>query len=228
MQSFAAVTSRLRLRVLNSTPLCDSCNRAFGEPVVSDAVHSLSRILILMLSSLWASGAGSALASDKPTDLDGKPVEVFETSGTNGVVLLFTSVDCPIANRYAPEVRRIWERFHERKVSFWLVYADRDTTTEAIRKHLKEYQYPLAALRDPQHALVKQARATRTPECAVFDPSGKLVYHGRIDDRYVAFGKMRPKPTTHDLEDAIEAVLQRRAPKASFVPAIGCNIPDLP
>ena len=40
-------------------------------------------------------------------------------------VLMFVTTDCPIANRYAPEIRRIYEEFSE-GVTFWLVYISDD------------------------------------------------------------------------------------------------------
>ena len=58
----------------------------------------------------------------------------------------------------------------------------------------------------PRHALVTVAAATVTPEAAVF-AGGRLVYHGRIDDRYVDLGLERPSPTKRDLADALAAVL---------------------
>ena len=71
------------------------------------------------------------------------------------------------------------------------------------------------------------AHASVTPEAALFAvKDGKLqeVYHGRIDDRYLAFGQERPQATHHDLEEAIQATLAGRPiPKPSGAP-VGCSI----
>src|SRR4051812_3883545 len=120
-------------------------------------------------------------------DVDGHTVRPVSNDTT---VFIFTRTDCPISNRYAPEVRRIYQEFAPRGVKFWLVYVDPKQSAAAVREHLKEYDYPLTALQDPQHELVKLTHATITPETAVF-AGGKLLYRGRIDDRYVAFGKSR-------------------------------------
>ena len=82
-----------------------------------------------------------------------------------------------------------------------------------------------------KHALVEAAGARVTPEAALFVPGAggaRLVYHGRIDDRFVEFGRMRPAPTTHELEDAIAAVLAGKAVPRASAPAIGCAIPGAP
>jgi hypothetical protein len=54
------------------------------------------------------------------------------------------------------------------------------------------------------------------------------VYHGRIDDRFIDFGKSRTQPTTHDLSSAIEAVLAGKQVSSAVTKAIGCYISDLP
>jgi hypothetical protein len=85
----------------------------------------------------------------------------------------------------------------------------------------------LPALRDPQHALVKRAKAEITPEAAVFDREGKLIYHGRIDNWYVEFGNSRVAPTTHELIDAIRAAISGKSVAESFAKGVGCYISDL-
>jgi hypothetical protein len=169
--------------------------------------------------SALVSAQHSALA------LDGTAADPFQKSAGKIVVLVFVRTDCPISNRYAPTIQDISAR-HQDKAAFWLVYPDKSESAEKIIQHEREYSYKLPALRDPQHALVKLAQARVTPEVAVFDPSRHLMYHGRIDDRYRDFGRARRAPTTHELEDAIRAVLDGHAPPPS-APGVGCFISDL-
>jgi hypothetical protein len=162
-------------------------------------------------------------------DLDGRAVDPLAIEG-RASVLVFVRTDCPIANRYAPEIRRLQEAFAARGVELWLVYADAAEPIEAIRAHLRAFDLPLRALRDPAHVLVRKAGARVTPEAALFVPAAggaRLAYRGRIDDRYLAFDRMRPAPTTHDLEDALEAVLAGRAVPKETTPAVGCFLADL-
>lgn len=142
-------------------------------------------------------------------------------------VALFVRTDCPISNRYAPEVRRIHETYSKQGVAFWLIYPDPDVEDDAIREHLEAYSYPMPALKDPEHRLVRRAGAKITPEAALFDSDGKLVYLGRIDDRYVDFGKSRREPTRHDLALALDALLAGRPVELDRTKAIGCFIDDL-
>src|SRR6185436_618162 len=124
--------------------------------------------------------------------------------GTKAIVFLFTSTDCPISNRYAPEVRRLATLFAPQGVVFRLVYPNPADKRPAILEHMTAFAYAGAAqaLRDPKHALAKFTGVTVTPEAAVY-AGGRIVYHGRIDDRYVDLGVERPAPTVHDLKDVL-------------------------
>jgi hypothetical protein len=160
-------------------------------------------------------------------DPDGRVVSPFAASESSAaVVFLFASVDCPVSNRYAPTVRRLHDSFAPQNVAFWLVYPNPSDTPEAVRDHLKSFGYPVHALLDPRHELVKLTGVTVTPEAAVFDKARALAYHGRIDDKYVSLGVERPAATRHDLADAVSAVLAGRSPSEVSAPPVGCFIAD--
>ncbi len=161
----------------------------------------------------------------KLLDLDGNEVDPLQSDAVS--VFVFTRTDCPISNRYAPEIRRIYERFEPQGVAFWLVYVDPDESAEVIRGHLADYAYPLPALRDPRHALVSLTGASVTPEAAVFVGPERMIYRGRIDDWYVDFGKSRAAATRHDLQDVLQALLDGHDVTPSTTPTVGCFIADL-
>jgi hypothetical protein len=169
----------------------------------------------------------TAQASLRLETSDGQVVDPFAFQGqSRAVAFVFTSVECPISNRYAPEIKRLHDRFAAAGVDFWLVYPNAAEAPAKIRQHMKEYGYPMRALRDPRHALVKLAGATITPEAAVYDRERRLAYRGRIDDRYVSIGVERPAATRHDLENAIGATLAGTPVKESRLQAVGCYIAD--
>jgi hypothetical protein len=96
----------------------------------------------------------------------------------------------------------------------------------AIRRHVKDYNYPMRALRDPRQELAKVAGATITPEAAVFDARGRVMYRGRIDDRYVSLGVERPAATRRDLDEALTDIIAGKAPREAATQAVGCFIAD--
>lgn len=185
------------------------------------------------MSRFWKRAAVSAVATALLagsevvlSDLDGKPVRALSDGPAKTAVFVFTRSDCPISNRYAPELNRLYEKFHKRGVDFWLVYVDPNESTEAIRKHLEAYGYRLGALLDPRHQLVARAQATITPEAAVYVGS-RMVYHGRIDNRYVNVGILRRAVTEHDLEWVVQAITDGRGVTPAATRAVGCVIEDL-
>ena len=140
-------------------------------------------------------------------------------------VLVFTTTDCPISNRYAPEIQRLATKFSE-QAKFILVYPVPSDSAQAIGAHHNKFGYSISYQRDADQALVKKTGVTVTPEVAVMRGS-TLVYRGRIDDRYVELGRERPKPTRHDLEDALTAVIAGKTVATRETRAVGCILSDL-
>ena len=183
------------------------------------------KFLPLVLSAAVAL-CGAAAVDHGAMDLGGKPQDPF-ASHAAVTVLLFVRTDCPITNRYAPELQRLAQEFKTRSVAFWLVYPDPDEAPQHIEDHIRAFGFPGQVLRDPHHELVREAHATVAPEAAVFDSHRKLAYHGRIDDRYVEIGKTRPAAQEHDLEDAISAVLAGKTVAHPETRAVGCSLADV-
>lgn len=124
-------------------------------------------------------------------------------------------------------MRGIFEKVHLQGVDFYLIYVDPSEKPDAIREHLRQYEYPCAGLRDPDHTLVAETGASVTPEAVVFDSDWRIAYRGRISDEYVEVGKSRTNSIHHDLQDAIEATLAGRPVAAPVTRAVGCDIGDL-
>lgn len=186
--------------------------------------------VVLSIAALTGCRSGASQSSESLHLLDNRSAVVeplrFDDDA-KAVVFLFTREDCPISNRYAPEVRRLYEQFAPQGVRFWLVYPDPEITLEIIATHIEEFGYPFGALRDPKHELVKKTGATITPEAAVFIADGTMVYRGRIDDRFVDYGKARVAPSSRELHDALQAVVEGQPVPVATAPAVGCLIDDL-
>ena len=174
----------------------------------------------------WAAPENpAALSKASGLDLAGKSVDPLERAAGKPLVLIYVRTDCPISNRYAPTVKTLGQKYAG-QVVFMLVYPDKTETAQAIEKHLKEYGFPFAPVRDPYHELVKIGKVKITPEVAVFNGQRELIYHGRIDNWYKDFGRARPAPTTHELDTALQAALNG-GPAPASVGGVGCYISDL-
>jgi AhpC/TSA family len=159
-------------------------------------------------------------------DLDGHAVNPLTANSDKVTVLVFVRRDCPVSGRYAPVIQQISKQYADR-AGFWLVYPDKSDTPQEIRRSVVEYGYKLPVLRDPEHALVKLSRVEITPEVAVFDRDRRLVYDGRINNWYVDFSRARPAPTTHELQDAMIAAIERTTMPHREVRGVGCYISDV-
>jgi hypothetical protein len=140
-------------------------------------------------------------------------------------VLVFTTTDCPISNRYAPEIQRLTDKYG-RDFKFVFVYPVPGDSEEKIREHRRKFGGG-DWLRDPSQAMVKFTGATVTPEVAIVTADRKILYRGRIDDRYITFGTDRPQPTVRDLERSLEAIIAGKPVPLAQTQAVGCFISDL-
>ena len=187
---------------------------------------------------LWFSLASmTAWSEDSRTSVSNQPpiaavssqyAKSLLSTNAKGLVLIFISTDCPVSNRYAPEIQRLSQEFGPKGLEFRLVYPNADETAEVARKHLADFKYQIPALIDHEHRLVKAAGVHTTPESAVYVAGQGWVYHGRIDDRDVELGKMRPQAHQRDLHEVLEAIAggQKVSPHATV--AVGCTIAPLP
>lgn len=168
--------------------------------------------------------AATRPAADSPQvmDVKGTPRRPLDLDGAPAAVFLFVATDCPISNSYAPEINRLSAEYA--KVRFYLVYPDRELTDDAARKHAADYGYPCPALLDPRHEWVARFRPKVTPEAVVVGPGGTVLYRGRIDDKWLDYGKARTEPNTHDLRAALDAICAGKVPAVGETKAIGCPV----
>ena len=157
-------------------------------------------------------------------DLTGRARDPLGVESASLNVFIFVRTDCPISNRYAPEISRLQRKYSRKGISFWLVYPDPDESVAAIREHQRQFQLALPALRDGEQRLVKWAHASVTPEAAVFTKDGTELYHGRIDDRNVEIGETRAEPRVRDLEVVIAKYLGGDVTITPATRAVGCFI----
>jgi hypothetical protein len=177
---------------------------------------------LLLPLSAWC------LSKDEPfgIDLDGKPISDLAGPGVRVVVLIFAASDCPISNRYVPEIARLSKEFSP-NTRIWWVFPNPGDTATVVAQHMRDFDIHEDTLLDPRQELVERARAKMTPEAAVFvvrGPDLDEVYNGRIDDRYISLGQERPRAGHHDLEAAIRAALAGKPVPQPGGPPVGCSI----
>ncbi len=180
--------------------------------------------LFVALCFTFATSQAKPLSTLALRDLNGASQRPL-SSGKRATVFFFIARDCPISNGYAPEMKRIAQEFARNGVAFYAVHADASLSVAAARQHARDYGYQFPVLLDPAHQLVKASGARVTPEAVVFAHNGKLLYRGRIDNKYVAYGKARRQPTKRDLREVLLAVVRGKTPqKLITTTPVGCFI----
>lgn len=87
----------------------------------------------------------------------------------------------------------------------------------------RERRLTMPYLKDPDQTLKRMLGAVCTPQVFALDSSGRLRYQGRIDDAF-----LEARASTHDLREALDAVLARRpVPRPETTP-LGCSIDPAP
>ena len=126
-------------------------------------------------------------------------------------VTFFIASDCPISNAYAPEISRICSAYQAKGVSCRLVYEDTNLAPAELMAHIREYGLmQMRATWDSSRKLADSSRVTITPTAVVADSRDKVQYQGRIDNLYINIGRTRQQVTSHDVTDALDAVLAGR------------------
>lgn len=158
-------------------------------------------------------------------DLDRKLVVPLEQGGSKATVLIFYMAHCPISQKMTPEINRIHNEFSSKGVRIYMVHEDLTLTAKEVRKEAKDFGLLPTVVIDTWRSQKKISGAKISPEAVVYDAKGKTVYQGRINDQFYGLGKMRPKVTQRDLQDAIASVVAGKPVKVSKTEAIGCVLP---
>ena len=186
----------------------------------------------LCLCPVVLAAAGDRARDLQMRDVRGGIVRPF-AAGAQASVAFFVATDCPVSNAYAPEIQRVCREYSGRGVACSLIYEDIDSAPHSsallqqVRGHLDEFKYSaMPAALDEDRAAARVVRASITPTAVVVDRRGDIRYRGRIDNLYAALGKTRQQITSHDLRDALDAVLAGRPVPRRDTEPIGCFITD--
>lgn len=159
-------------------------------------------------------------------DTDGTVVSLDDMRGAPATLVMFICNHCPYVIHVRSEIARIGRDYGARGVAVVAINSnDADTypadapARMAIEKAEAGYTFPY--LHDETQDVAKAYRAACTPDFYVFDADLALMYRGRLD-------ASRPSNDVSvdgaDLREALDAVLDGRAPGPDQRPSLGCNI----
>ena len=193
-------------------------------------LQTMSRLALIVLGFgvlSWSnpSACSAQEIASELVDIDGKIHKPFEDESTRGLVLVFVSTDCPVANSYQPLLHRLADKYRQDGIRFFMIHPDPKITADDARHHAREFKIHSPVVIDEGQQISRRVGATITPQAFVFvRDQNHSIYHGRIDNRYAGYGKKRNAATTHDLADALDAVVAGVLPKTPKTNPVGCHI----
>jgi mono/diheme cytochrome c family protein len=197
-------------------------------------MHYISRLIVSLLVLLTCPLSAGTIPAPTTQPSPAPPLKGMDISGTvhpladdpevNATALVFLSTQCPISNKYVPELNRLAAaaRASTDATHFFAVISDPSVTRAAAARYVAEYQITFPVLFDASGELAHRLNPKMTPEAFVLDRHGDVKYRGRIDDLWLDLRKQKNAATTHDLADALAAVAAGRAPQVDHTQPIGC------
>lgn len=157
--------------------------------------------------------------------VDGKRCSLKSFQDKKALVVMFTCNHCPTVQAYEDRLIAIQRDYAKKGVQLIAICSnDTHHYPEDSLKHMVErarrkgYNFPY--LRDDTQQAAEAYGAEYTPEVFVLDEERRLRYTGRIDDNREAPKKVR----SHDLREALDALLEGREVENPETFAFGCTI----
>jgi len=179
-----------------------------------------------LLAALLATQANAANPIQRmafPSTEGGKAFPLQMKPGEK-TLLIYVLADCPIARKFSPEINRIVTEYAAKGVDCYLVQVDPSATVARAQAHLKEFGIKCPEVLDRRHDLVSFAGVKTVPTAAVVDDRLRVIYKGRIDDRFPALGVQRA-PRRRDLRIALDEALAGKPISVARTQAVGCMVP---
>jgi thiol-disulfide isomerase/thioredoxin len=191
-------------------------------------VHAFALLAFIALAVPAMAGEELAVGADAPkfsllNAVDGKYV-AFDPSKHKLSVVVFTCNHCPYAKAFEPRIIELAKQYASKGVAFFAVNPNDDVaypeeTMEKMQARATSKGYPFPYLKDTDSAVARKYGARVTPHVFIVDPSGKVRYHGYVDD------SAKVEERKHlGVTEALDSLLAGTAVKTPSTKAFGCSI----
>ena len=168
---------------------------------------------------------GSTIPDFNLPGVDGKYYSPASFKDAKVLVVLFTCNHCPYVIGSEERIKKFYADYQPRGVAMVGINSNETEqhpkdSFEHMKGRVKEQGIKYPYVRDDSQEVALKYGALRTPHYYVFDAERKLRYTGRMDDNPRNPGK----ETTHELRDAVDAILAGKSPAVPLTNPIGCNV----
>lgn len=159
------------------------------------------------------------VTSSKAQDIDH-----IQTNTDSISLYLFLLDDCPICLNYTVLLNDLYSEYGPR-IGFQGYFPNFSSKQKKIDEFKETYQIEFPLQTDYYKEQANKWKAQVTPEAILYNhTTSKIIYQGRIDNKFVRLGKRRNVVTEHDLVNAIEQTLESKDVLTPFTEPIGCFI----
>jgi peroxiredoxin len=157
--------------------------------------------------------------------VDGKDYLLASFKDAKLLVIVFSCNHCPYVVGSEDRMKKFHADYSPRGVAMLAINSNATEghptdSFEHMQARAKERGFKFAYVRDDTQEIARAYGALRTPHWYVFDQDRKLRYTGRMDDNPRTPGA----ETTHELRDAVDALLGGKKPPIELSNPIGCNV----
>jgi peroxiredoxin len=153
---------------------------------------------------------------------DGKEISLSNYSSSKGVVVVFTSHECPFDNYYKERLKELVNTYSG-KIPFIFINSNQESTEslEQMAIHYGDLNVPYLA--DKDQTVMEALGARRSPEVFLLSATGgkfTIAYSGAIDDNPQVAKDVKQS----FLKDAIAKLLAGQKSEPAMQRAVGCTI----
>lgn len=128
------------------------------------------------------------------------------TRDAKATVIVFVCNGCPVSKAYLPRLAEMHKGYSAKGVRFVAVNSHPSDSFDDVAAHAKDQAVPFPVLKDDGAKVAERFRVERFPTAFVLDATRTVRYLGRVDDQHRP-GATAARATTHELADALDAVL---------------------
>jgi peroxiredoxin len=157
--------------------------------------------------------------------VDGEKYSLASFKDAKILVVFFSCNHCPYVIGSEERINKFYDDYAPKGVAMVAINSNETAghptdSFDHMVQRAKEKQFKFAYVRDDSQEVALAYGGLRTPHFYVFDADRKLRYTGRMDDNPRNPGK----ETTHELRDAVDALLAGKKPPVELTNPIGCNV----
>jgi AhpC/TSA family len=186
--------------------------------------------VIILKNSVEPLPIGSPLpnAEKKMKDITGKEISFKDAVSKNGLLVMFSCNTCPVVHSYQSRTIEVCKYAQDKQIGVILLNSNEAYRTGGdsyndMKDYAKDQSYNWPYVLDNNSAMADAFGATRTPECFLFNSSGKLVYHGAIDNNPNGPNEV----TRKHLVVAMDEMLAGKDVSVKTTRSVGCSIKRL-